>query len=214
MKCFEKKPDKNTAPAIEVNLKKKSHEHKNDAGIDEKYFLWLWSDKKILNPIIINKHLLKVAWKIKWRKTISFKEIPVKKTIKPSWERVEKATTFLSSFSKRAQTPPIIIVAAPNVIKIKKRSILNFSSSHTPAVTKVDEWTKELIGVGAAMAAGSQDENGNCALLEKDVVNTNNITISKDLVSHPLSHIIQILVKKNESPIRFIIIVFMEALKQ
>ena len=64
------------------------------------------------------------------------------------------------------------------------------------------------------MAAGSQDENGNCALLEKDVVNTNNITISKDLVSHPLSHIIQILVKKNESPIRFIIIVFMEALKQ
>jgi hypothetical protein len=35
---------------------------------------------------------------------------------------------------------------------------------NTPAVTRVDECTKALTGVGAAMAAGSQLENGICAL--------------------------------------------------
>lgn len=36
-------------------------------------------------------------------------------------------------------------------------------SKNNPAVTSVDEWTKEEIGVGAAIAAGSQGENGNKA---------------------------------------------------
>lgn len=34
----------------------------------------------------------------------------------------------------------------------------------TPAVTRVEECTSAEIGVGAAMAAGSQEENGNWAL--------------------------------------------------
>jgi len=37
-------------------------------------------------------------------------------------------------------------------------------SRNTPAVTKVDEWTKAETGVGAAMAAGSHAENGIWAL--------------------------------------------------
>lgn len=36
---------------------------------------------------------------------------------------------------------------------------------NTPAVTRVDEWTRAETGVGAAIAAGSQLENGTCALL-------------------------------------------------
>jgi hypothetical protein len=36
---------------------------------------------------------------------------------------------------------------------------------NTPAVTRVDECTKADTGVGAAIAAGSQLENGICALL-------------------------------------------------
>lgn len=36
---------------------------------------------------------------------------------------------------------------------------------YTPAVTKVDEWTRADTGVGAAMAAGSQAEKGIWALL-------------------------------------------------
>lgn len=35
---------------------------------------------------------------------------------------------------------------------------------NTPAVTRVEECTRAEIGVGAAMAAGSQAEKGNCAL--------------------------------------------------
>ena len=34
----------------------------------------------------------------------------------------------------------------------------------TPATTKVEEWTKEEIGVGALIAANNQELNGNCAL--------------------------------------------------
>jgi hypothetical protein len=44
----------------------------------------------------------------------------------------------------------------------------------TPAVTRVDEWTKDETGVGAAMAAGSQAENGIWALLVLIVVNRSN----------------------------------------
>lgn len=39
---------------------------------------------------------------------------------------------------------------------------------NTPAVTKVDEWTKAEIGVGAAIAAGSQAEKGNWALFVQE----------------------------------------------
>jgi hypothetical protein len=35
----------------------------------------------------------------------------------------------------------------------------------TPAVTRVEEWTKAETGVGAAIAAGNQLEKGICALL-------------------------------------------------
>jgi len=36
---------------------------------------------------------------------------------------------------------------------------------YTPAVTRVEEWTNAETGVGAAIAAGSQLENGIWALL-------------------------------------------------
>ena len=38
-------------------------------------------------------------------------------------------------------------------------------NKYTPAVTKVDEWTKADTGVGAAIAAGNQAEKGIWALL-------------------------------------------------
>lgn len=51
------------------------------------------------------------------------------------------------------------------------------SIKNTPAVTKVDEWTRAEIGVGAAIAIGSQAEKGNCALFEQaaiiNIINTN-----------------------------------------
>ena len=38
-------------------------------------------------------------------------------------------------------------------------------NNYPPAVTRVEEWTREDTGVGAAIAAGSQAENGIWALL-------------------------------------------------
>ena len=44
-------------------------------------------------------------------------------------------------------------------------------SKKTPAVTKVEEWTREETGVGAAIAIGSQEEKGIWALLVmKDII--------------------------------------------
>ena len=47
-------------------------------------------------------------------------------------------------------------------------------------MTRVEEWTKEETGVGAAIAAGSQDENGIIALLViAPVININKINLVK-----------------------------------
>lgn len=51
---------------------------------------------------------------------------------------------------------------------------------NTPAVTKVDEWTKAEIGVGAAIAAGNHAENGNWALFEHAAVINSKIVISEN----------------------------------
>lgn len=82
----------------------------------------------------------------------------------------------------------------------------------TPAVTKVEEWTRDLTGVGAAMAIGSHEENGICALLveaaiiiKKDDKLNNLFDSCKNKVrfKDPIIHrsLDAIIIKK--SPIRF-----------
>jgi len=44
----------------------------------------------------------------------------------------------------------------------------NRNIKYTPAVTRVDEWTRDDTGVGAAIAAGNHALNGIWALLVKD----------------------------------------------
>jgi len=56
---------------------------------------------------------------------------------------------------------------------------LNRKSKYTPAVTSVEECTKEETGVGAAMAAGSQAEKGIWALLVLAAIRRVNRQISK-----------------------------------
>lgn len=78
---------------------------------------------------------------------------------------------FFISISVMAIIPAINIV----VVAVNSRSLLNrgdFSRvgekrirRKTPAVTSVEEWTRADTGVGAAIAAGSQAENGSWALL-------------------------------------------------
>lgn len=82
---------------------------------------------------------------------------------------MDKATTFLKSVSKFATNPAINIVVKPTTKMTGSKGLgimgWNRIIKKTPAVTKVEEWTKAETGVGAAMAAGSQAEKGICALL-------------------------------------------------
>lgn len=78
-----------------------------------------------------------------------------------------------------------------------------------PAVTKVDECTNEDTGVGAAMAKGNHEENGNCALLVikqiiKNIVKYLHLLLK--LIRFELKVII-IKLTKNMSPKRFVFIV-------
>jgi hypothetical protein len=52
---------------------------------------------------------------------------------------------------------------------------------YKPAVTRVEEWTKAEIGVGAAIAIGSQEENGYSALLVIKV-RTKKVRVREDAV--------------------------------
>ena len=54
---------------------------------------------------------------------------------------------------------------------------------YTPAVTSVDEWTRALTGVGAAIAEGSQEENGIWALL---VIEVRRSRIRRKCTEHPI----------------------------
>ena len=53
------------------------------------------------------------------------------------------------------------------------RFISTFSRKKIPAVTRVEEWTNALIGVGALIALGSHAINGNTALLVEANKNKN-----------------------------------------
>lgn len=80
---------------------------------------------------------------------------------------------------------------------------------NTPAVTRVDEWTKAEIGVGADIAIGSHAENGNCALFVHLVSISINIIIKGNdsfmFNSHiELNNIIPIDNRMKISPIRFL----------
>lgn len=78
--------------------------------------------------------------------------------INPNCLKVESATTFLESDSKRAANLAINNVTIPREDQIKGLHELitpNRIVNQTPAVTNVDLCTKALTGVGAAIAAGS-----------------------------------------------------------
>lgn len=84
----------------------------------------------------------------------------------PSWLRVDSAIIFFMSHSVVALMPAINIVdtATNSSSVLNKGSVVrNWKKRMVrkiPAVTRVDECTSADTGVGAAIAAGSQLENG------------------------------------------------------
>jgi len=96
---------------------------------------------------------------------------PRVESMTPSWLRVDKAIIFLRSDSVMADRPAISMVRVAMSRRdgwkrgFVERNGKNRKRRKTPAVTSVEEWTRAETGVGAAMAAGSQLENGIWALL-------------------------------------------------
>lgn len=83
---------------------------------------------------------------------------------------MDRAIIFFISHSIIALYPAISIVADARIRRVGANHVVLFRNGenrirrNTPAVTRVEEWTSALTGVGAAMAAGSQGENGIWAL--------------------------------------------------
>lgn len=85
-----------------------------------------------------------------------------------------------------------------------------------PAVTSVEEWTRADTGVGAAIAAGSQLENGICALFVIAAIDRHRAIA---LFGGEVLGIIQwpwfknraMVIRKSTSPIRFISAVIIPA---
>ena len=78
----------------------------------------------------------------------------------PKFTKVDNATSFLTSLIKHPTTAPKTAVQAPNISNSSHTPVPNqksriWYSKKTPAVTNVEEWTKEETGVGAIIAAGS-----------------------------------------------------------
>lgn len=137
-------------------------------------------------PTETNNKALKNAWAIKCKKDNKYIFKPRATTITPSCLSVERAIIFFISLSAKAEILAINIVSLPKINIIKSPAPFGNQykwriNKYTPAVTRVDEWTREETGVGAAMAAGSQAENGIWALLVKHA--TTKIIISQDCFS-------------------------------
>jgi len=110
-----------------------------------------------------------------------------------------------------AQTLEISIVRIP-VIKIKYNELSFIKSNkrnikNTPAVTRVEEWTNEETGVGAAIAKGSHLEKGSWALLV-NLANTKikgAVSSSQKINFHPpILKLKKTPTNKKTSPSRFV----------
>lgn len=127
--------------------------------------------KLIVDPAHTNKSALNKAWVIRWNK-VKFGIFKARLAIMtPSCLKVERATIFFRSCSAKATVPAINIVIEDMISKIWQKFGKEYRNGwkryrrKTPAVTRVEEWTRAETGVGAAIAAGSHDENGTWALL-------------------------------------------------
>ena len=101
-----------------------------------------------------------MAWVMRWKKPKAFRERASATAMTPNWDNVLKATIFLRSISPQAHSPAMRRVTEPRGRSHSVPLELNRRSRYTPAVTKVEECTRALTGVGAAMAAGNHLLNG------------------------------------------------------
>lgn len=121
-------------------------------------------------PAQRNSNALNRAWVYRWN-SVRYKDSMANASIITlNCLKVDRAIVFFRSLSWLAAT------AAINIVNAETKRRLGLKKSHAdkeewnrikrkiPAVTRVEECTNAETGVGAAIAAGSQAENGICAL--------------------------------------------------
>lgn len=158
------------------------------------------------NIVDLNK-----AWVTRWKNAKVVDFIEIANIIIAICLRVDKAMIFLRSCSQFADIPAYnAVIVDDNKIIIIEIGWIWFMiriNKNTPAVTRVDECTKAEIGVGAAIAAGSQAEKGNCALFDDAAISSKIIVInwySSFMLKFQFEFIIKILIESKIiiSPIR------------
>lgn len=119
--------------------------------------------------------------------------------------RVLRAIIFLKSCSQFAEIPASSIVSVDVVRMIDKDKgkglLISRIKINVPAVTRVDEWTRAEIGVGAAIAAGSQDIKGNWALFVEAAM----IIRTKIIIENSLERENSMIPLEKDNPIEMII---------
>jgi len=130
---------------------------------------WLWWWISIKFPAQINRRALNSAWVTKWKNAISGIPSPKVNIIRATWLNVDRAIIFFMSHSAIALALAINMVIVATTIRVVLIGVefirgKNRIRRNTPAVTRVEECTRALTGVGAAIAAGNHLEKGICAL--------------------------------------------------
>lgn len=151
---------------------------------------WLceWVLMKV--PAQMNINALNIACVIRWKSASDGKFMASLVIITLSCLNVDNAITFFMSYSIVADNPDINIVIEliKRIIKLifgeENKNSENRICRKIPAVTSVEEWTNADTGVGAAIAAGNQLENGICALFVNLAVNNIRLINIKYLFSH------------------------------
>ncbi len=181
---------------------------------------WLALVRWIKEPAAIKREDLNRAWVIRWKNATIGAPIARVTNMKDSCLRVDKAITFLKSRQNTAlplesRRVNLLITVSVHIIVGWKQGEVRIIR-YTPAVTKVEEWTRDETGVGAAMASGNHVQYGNMALLVMAAERTakdNRKDMEKDIVVFKKTHeetsdsvMIPVKIIKM-SPIRFLITV-------
>lgn len=180
---FEKKPDIKGNPINDIIVIPKIEDVKEVLFIKLILIIrpsW-YDDSWIIIPAHKNIVDLNKAWIIKCKNANVILLIEIANIIIAICLSVDKAIIFFKSCSQLADILAYKVVALEIIIIISIELVWMLFIirilKNTPAVTKVEEWTKAEIGVGAAMAIGSHAENGYCALFEHAAVNNKIIVI-------------------------------------
>src|SRR5687768_1197619 len=109
-----------------------------------------------------NSSALKKACVTRWKAPATYAPTPTAMNMKPSWDTVEYASTFLMSHCLSPIVAANSAVTAPTTatVRLATGDIENSAElramRYTPAVTIVAAWISADTGVGPAIASGSQ----------------------------------------------------------